>query len=165
MDEAHESLLGSRSAEDAVLAVARVLRLCHLHMVDALNAALQYSNISINQYLVLRSLRARPSLQASPSELARENGETASNTTRICDTLVMNHWARRVRSAGDRRRVDVSLTDAGVWVTEEVAARVGASGLCSASTLGAQDYDEISNVLLRLEAALFSARQEPDPAA
>jgi len=46
--------------------------------------------------------------------------------TRICDELVDRGWMRRVPNAEDRRRVDLSLTDAGMALLKSVAPQMRA---------------------------------------
>ncbi|MDY0749064.1 MarR family transcriptional regulator [Paucibacter sp. R3-3] len=150
----HEHGAGSQASVDAILAVARGLRVCQIQMVAVLNAVLRHSDITIMQFLVLSSLKDRPLCQATPSELARENGETASNMTRICNTLVAKDWAKRVRSSADRREVNVSLTDAGIHAVEELAVRACSRGLCLPTTIDIKEVAEISQALVRLEVVL-----------
>ena len=66
-------------------------------------------------------LYSRPENLANPSELSDATGETRGNMTRICDELVDKGLVRRVPNAEDRRRVDLSLTDAGMALLNAVA--------------------------------------------
>ncbi len=138
------------------LALALVLRSCHLQLMDALRLVLQDHDVTNTQYFLLCCFLGRPERSATPSDLANEMGETRSNTTRICDTFVQRGWLRRVQSKDDRRRVDMSLTQAGIHFTEALVAKVRNHKGSAEVLLTALDYAETFRVLMRLATALGS---------
>jgi MarR family transcriptional repressor of emrRAB len=146
------------SPSTASLAIALVLRACHLHLMDALRLALHNSDVTTSQYFLLCCLLGRPERRASPSELAHETGETRSNTTRLCEAFVQRGWLQRAYSAGDRRRVDMSLTHAGAKVAEGLIAKVREHEGSAEALLSAAEYAETLRVLTRLATALAGAQ-------
>lgn len=144
----------SDSSTAAGLAVALILRSCHLQLMDTLRLALQHADVTNSQYFLLCCFLARPERRASPSELADETGETRSNTTRICETFVQRGWLQRAHNAEDRRRVDMTLTQAGIQFTEGLIARVKAHKGSAEILLSAKEYTETLRVLIRLSTAL-----------
>jgi MarR family transcriptional repressor of emrRAB len=138
----------------AGLAIALVLRSCHLQLMDALRLALHNSDVTNSQYFLLCCFLGRPERRGSPSELAHETGETRSNTTRLCETFVQRGWLQRAHSADDRRRVDMSLTQAGAKFTEGLIAKVTEHKSSAEVLLSAAEYAETLRVLTRLAAAL-----------
>jgi DNA-binding MarR family transcriptional regulator len=138
----------------AGLAVALILRSCHLQLMDTLRLALQHSDVTNSQYFLLCCFLGRPERRASPSELADETGETRSNTTRICETFVQRGWLQRAHNVDDRRRVDMTLTQAGIQFTEGLIARVKACKGSAEVVLSAREYAETLRVLVRLSTAL-----------
>jgi MarR family transcriptional repressor of emrRAB len=72
----------------------------------------------------MMALYSRPENLANPSELSDATGETRGNMTRICDELVDKGWMRRVPNGEDRRRIDLSLTDTGMALLDEIAPRL-----------------------------------------
>ena len=143
----------------AGLAVALVLRSCHLQLMDALRIALRDSDVTNSQYFLLCCFHRRHQHRASPSELADETGETRSNTTRICEAFFQRGWLQRIRSIDDRRRVDMSLTPAGILFTESLIAKVKEHKGSAEGLLSAADYAETARVLMRLADALSNSRQ------
>ncbi len=97
-----------------------LIRLNHGLLMDWLNRHLAAYGISNVSYFTMVMLHSTPHNLANPSELCRATGETRGNMTRICDELVDKGLMQRVPNEEDRRRVDLSLTDAGVAVLHEV---------------------------------------------
>jgi MarR family transcriptional repressor of emrRAB len=144
----------------ACLAIALVLRSCHLRLMDALRLALQSSDVTNSQYFLLCCFLSRPGCRANPSELADETGETRSNTTRICEAFFQRGWLQRIHNADDRRRVDMSLTQAGVSFTEALIAKVKEHTKPAEALLSTADYAETTRVLQRLAVALGSSQRD-----
>jgi DNA-binding MarR family transcriptional regulator len=135
-------------------AIALVLRACHLQLMDALRLALRDSEVTNSQYFLLCCFHRRDQHRASPSELADETGETRSNTTRICEGFFQRGWLERIHSVDDRRRVDMSLTQAGALFIEGLMARVRDHEGSAEVLLSAAEYAETARVLARLAAVL-----------
>ena len=137
-----------------------VLRSCHLQLMDALRLALHDSDVTNSQYFLLCCFLDRPGCRASPSELADETGETRSNTTRICEIFFQRGWLQRIHSVDDRRRVDMSLTQAGVSFTEALIAKVQEHTRSAETLLSTAEYADTTRMLTRLAAALGSSQRD-----
>ena len=61
---------------------------------------------------------------ATAAELARDLGHDKGAMTRLIDQLEERGWVRRDRAAGDRRRIDLALTDEGIEVALRCKRRV-----------------------------------------
>jgi MarR family transcriptional repressor of emrRAB len=83
-------------------------------LVHLMDKTLEPHGIGSAEYIVLMALRSKADNLANPSDLCLGIGETRSNMTRITDELVAKNLIRRVTNPNDRRRVDLSLTDAGI---------------------------------------------------
>jgi MarR family transcriptional repressor of emrRAB len=87
---------------------------------DLLNRTVEPHGISAVAYMTMMTLQSMPGHLANPSELCVATKETRSNMTRITDELVDKGLIRRVPNEEDRRRVDLSLTEAGMQLLRTV---------------------------------------------
>ena len=106
------------------IAIYILMRSCNVMMAERLGRALEPHGLTGLGYITMMALCGRPENLANPSELSDATGETRGNMTRICDELVDKGWMRRVPNADDRRRIDLSLTDAGMALLQQVAPRL-----------------------------------------
>jgi MarR family transcriptional repressor of emrRAB len=103
------------------IAIYIQMRACNVMMQERLGRLLEPHGITPMAYISMMVLYSRPENLANPSELSDATGETRGNMTRICDELVEKGLVRRVPNAEDRRRVDLSLTDAGMTLLNTIA--------------------------------------------
>lgn len=101
-----------------------LIRLNHGLVMDWLNRHLAPYDISNVCYFAMVMLHSTPHNSANPSDLCRATGETRGNMTRICDELVEKGLIQRITNPEDRRRVDLSLTDAGIALLREVVPKL-----------------------------------------
>lgn len=80
---------------------------------DLLNKVLEPFGISSVGYIAMMTLQGTQENLANPSDICMATGETRSNMTRIVDELVQKGLIKRITNEEDRRRVDLSLTEAG----------------------------------------------------
>ena len=103
------------------IAIYILVRSCNVMMSERLGNLLAPHDLTGLGYITMMALYSRAENLANPSELSEATGETRGNMTRICDELVDKGWMRRVPNADDRRRVDLSLTDSGMALLNELA--------------------------------------------
>ena len=103
------------------VAIYILMRTCNVMMHERLGGLLEPHDLTPLGYMTMMVLYSRAENLANPSELSDATGETRGNMTRICDDLVDKGWMRRVPNAEDRRRVDLSLTDAGMTLLNSLA--------------------------------------------
>jgi MarR family transcriptional regulator, negative regulator of the multidrug operon emrRAB len=118
-ERAHNRAAGGGGLGDIALYI--LMRSCNVLMNERLSGQLAPHGLTALGYITMMSLYSRPQNFANPSELSEATGETRGNMTRICDELVDKGWMRRVPNAEDRRRVDLSLTDAGMALLGKLA--------------------------------------------
>jgi MarR family transcriptional repressor of emrRAB len=118
-ERAHKRATGGGGLGD--IAIYIQMRACNVMMQERLGRLLEPHAISSLGYITMMVLYSRPENLANPSELSDATGETRGNMTRICDELVDKGLVRRVPNAEDRRRVDLSLTDAGMTLLNTIA--------------------------------------------
>ena len=110
-ERAHQRATGGGGLGDVAIYI--LMRTCNIMMNERASRLLEPHGLTAVGYVTLMSLFSRPENLANPSELSDITGETRGNMTRICDDLVDKGLVRRVPNAEDRRRVDLSLTEAG----------------------------------------------------
>jgi MarR family transcriptional repressor of emrRAB len=123
-ERAHQRATGGGLGD---IAVYILMRTCNIMMSERASRLLEPHGLTAMAYITMMSLYSRPENLANPSELSEVTGETRGNMTRICDDLVDKGWMRRVPNAEDRRRVDLSLTDAGMALLNSVAPQMRAN--------------------------------------
>ncbi len=118
-ERAHNRASGGGGLGD--IAIYILMRSCNDMMSERLGGLVAPYELTALGYITMMALYSRPENLANPSELSEATGETRGNMTRICDELVDKGWMRRVPNAEDRRRVDLSLTEAGMALLNELA--------------------------------------------
>ena len=118
-ERAHKRATGGTGLGDVAIYI--LMRTCNIMMSERANRLLEPHGLTAMGYITMMSLYSRPENLANPSELSEVTGETRGNMTRICDELVDKGLMRRVPNAEDRRRVDLSLTDAGMGLLNTLA--------------------------------------------
>ena len=118
-ERAHGRASGGGGMGD--VAVYILMRSCNVMMAERLGHLLEPHDLTGLGYITMMALYSRTENLANPSELSDATGETRGNMTRICDELVHKGWMRRVPNPEDRRRVDLSLTDTGMALLQEIA--------------------------------------------
>ena len=79
----------------------------------------QYA-LSIQQFKVLRSLRALKGEPANLQTLQTEMVSKNSNTTRLVEKLRLKGLITRFQSEENRRKVEIRITDAGLHLLAEI---------------------------------------------
>lgn len=122
-ERAHRRAAGGGGGMGDV-AIYILVRSCNVMMAERLGHLLEPHQLTGLGYITMMALYSRPENLANPSELSDATGETRGNMTRICDELVDKGWMRRVPNPDDRRRIDLSLTDAGMALLDRIAPRL-----------------------------------------
>jgi MarR family transcriptional repressor of emrRAB len=141
VSEAHQRLAGEALGDIGInILIKHSARL----ITDLLNRELKEYGLSYSSYVALMNLASATDNQVNPSVLCQRTGETRANMTRICDELVDLGLIRRIANSEDRRRVDLSLSDAGLDLLKIVVPR-----LRSHSTRFFSNFDESEKAVLK----------------
>lgn len=97
------------SIEDVLTALRRVIRATDLHSKHLEKTA----GLTAPQLLLLQILQSRASNKMTSGALADEMSLSQATVTTILDRLEARELIRRERSSTDKRKVHVTLTDAG----------------------------------------------------
>lgn len=145
-------ILGTDASAHAIFGrvSALALRWAVLH-----REALHRFRINYAELAVLATLRtSEPGHRRSPTELRGLIGQSSAGMTRILDKLEADGHLRREDIAGDRRRVDIVLTQSGAALAERAAAALFAVESDVLAPLGAEQRAAIGRGLDILLAAL-----------
>lgn len=121
----------------------------------ALKRAFSSDEVTPSQGLALSLIRDGCRIA---KDVAARLGYGTGATTRILDDLEGNGWIRRDRSNPDRRKRDLSLTDAGKSLADLFSTRRAALWNEWLSTWDAGEVDALVRLLRRLDATFTEAR-------
>jgi MarR family transcriptional repressor of emrRAB len=121
---------------------------------DLLNKVLEPYGINSVAYIAMMTLRSTPDNLANPSDICVATGETRSNMTRITDELVAKGLIKRIANIDDRRRVDLSLTDAGIELLKVVVPLIRNGNATIFNVFPAEEKSTFETDLLKLKQAL-----------
>lgn len=102
--------------EPAVL--VRLIKHLHKRVHDDANGVLKPLGINDPEYNVLMMLYGTDGYTLNPSQLAEATGEKSANITRLTSELCDKQLLQRTADATDRRKVALTLTEAGVAMIE-----------------------------------------------
>ena len=115
--------------------------------------------LSPAQALCLRALVSRP---LTPGALAREMASTQATVTGIVDRLESRGLVTRTRDAVDRRRVNVTLTDAGRELAGATPLPLETRLLARLAALPPEERAALDGALLRLVEMLETPPPAPE---
>lgn len=119
-----------------------------------LDKALEPYGINSVAYIAMMTLYSTPENLANPSEICDATGETRSNMTRITDELVKKGLLKRITNEEDRRRVDLSLSDAGIELLRTVVPLIRERNASVFSVFNPQEKAVVETDMLKLKNAL-----------
>lgn len=151
-------LSGMADAPKGAILVSRlVFRVGHL-LEAHIDAALVPSGLRMRQYLALALLSGAPSESLTPSELGITLDATRTQVTRLLDGLEAQGLVLRRHSALDRRSLDLSVTDAGQALLEQVRPVVHGAYVQAWAVLDAQGLGRLGDMLREVNHHLMELR-------
>lgn len=98
--------------------LVRLVKRIHKEIHDQANTVLKPFGINHPEYNILMMLYGAPDNALNPTVLADAAGEKLANVTRLTNRLADMGYIERAGSESDRRKVEVTLTAAGVSLIE-----------------------------------------------
>lgn len=92
-------------------------------MEDSANRFLAEYGLNNTHYIALTMIYSSEGNMLNPCKLSESLLSSRANITRLTDELVENGWVERRGSREDRRRIELSLTPAGVMLIEKILPR------------------------------------------
>jgi DNA-binding MarR family transcriptional regulator len=95
------------------------------HLIDEkVASALKPFELSVQQFNVLRILRGQKGKPANLSTIQERMVSKMSNTTRLVDKLIAKDLAKRIICESNRRKVEISITENGLRLLNQVDPKV-----------------------------------------
>ncbi|MES2747298.1 MAG: MarR family transcriptional regulator, partial [Bacteroidota bacterium] len=93
-------------------------------VTDKFNELLKPHDLSGEQYNVLRILRGQKGTPANMCAIQERMIAKSSNTTRLIDKLLLKDLVTRKVCPGNRRKIEVAITQKGLLLLEELDPKV-----------------------------------------
>ncbi len=135
-------------------AVVRTAKLIARRIHDRANATLSEHGLTHPEYNLLMMLYGSDDYRSTPSLLAQAAAEKSANITRLTDQLCRKGLIARSPSLSDRRKIEISLTPAGVGLLEESLPSTCSDLQELASHISVQDLQQLVQLQQRFLAAL-----------
>lgn len=131
--------------EPAVL--VRLVKHVYKRVHDDANATLKPWGINHPEYNLLMMLYGTEGYTLNPSQLAEAAGEKSANITRLTNELCDKQLIERTADEGDRRKVTLTLTRAGVAMIESFLPDICALLERQTAGLQARDMAQLEKLL------------------
>jgi DNA-binding MarR family transcriptional regulator len=137
--------------DERVEGIVTRVQLLTRHVRQAKGRSLAEVGLQEFEFETLHRLASRGEpWRATPSELAAELVVSPAGITGRIDTLEKSGLVRRTRPPGDRRRVDIELTDLGHTRWLEAMRRCGTAEATIAESLTPAEQDTLNTLLKRM---------------
>tara|TARA_B100001250_G_scaffold310861_1_gene272794 strand:+ start:1128 stop:1559 length:432 start_codon:yes stop_codon:yes gene_type:complete len=91
---------------------------------EFLGNTLKKSEISLQQFNVLRILRGRKGIPANLQTVQKRMIHKMSNTTRLVDKLIEKKLVNRKICEDNRREIEISITEKGLNILDQLDAKI-----------------------------------------
>lgn len=112
--------------------------------------ALKQYDLSVQQFNILRILRGMHPEPATIKLLTERMIDKMSNASRLVEKLKQKGWVERLECSQDRRRVDITITEAGLAILVEASAAIDQVMFEDAETLAEAEAHQLSDLLDKL---------------
>jgi DNA-binding MarR family transcriptional regulator len=116
-------------------------------LFNRINNALKGFDLTEPQYNVLRILRGQNGASMSLFEVQDRMIQKMSNVSRLIDKLLEKGWVVRNECKDNRRKVDISITEAGLNILNEVEPTLRKEFDTIDANLGAEDASTLAALL------------------
>lgn len=116
-------------------------------LAENFNELLKPYDLSPEQFNVLRILRGQKGKPANMCVIQERMLARTSNTTRLVDKLLLKGLVTREVCSQNRRKMDISITDKGLKLLNELDPKVEENELKYCNNLNAEELEQL-NILL-----------------
>ena len=155
VERSHQMVLGDTQALGTIQ-INLLVKYNAWLMQELLNRGLADFGLSAPAYIAMTMINSSTDQTVNPSDLSLCTGETRANMTRICDDLVAQGLLQRVTSTVDRRRIDLSLTSAGLDLLKQVVPKMREKNRKIFSVFSDEERDVLEKSLFKLLNAMES---------
>lgn len=115
-----------------------------------LNKALKPSDVSLQQFNVLRILRGQNGVAASLSDVQERMITKMSNTTRLVDKLIKKGLVEKQINTKNKRKIDISITAEGLSFLNDIDILIENKEVEMVSALSDKEATELIRLLSKL---------------
>ncbi|MFS4482135.1 MarR family winged helix-turn-helix transcriptional regulator [Hyunsoonleella sp. 2307UL5-6] len=115
-----------------------------------LNKALKPSDVSLQQFNVLRILRGQNGVAASLSDVQERMITKMSNTTRLVDKLIKKGLVEKQINKKNKRKIDISITAEGLSFLSDIDILIENKEVEMVSALSDKEATELIRLLSKL---------------
>ncbi len=146
-----ENILKSTSSISE--AKTTVISIFHVNskIKDTLLLQLKPYDLSIEQYNVMRILRGQKGKSINLQDIQERMINNMSNTTRLVDKLLKKKFVKRTICKNNRRKVEISITDLGLNVLNELDPVIESTEQKITKHLNKKELKQLNNLLLKLK--------------
>ena len=116
-------------------------------IADKFNELLKPFDISSEQFNVLRILRGQKGCPANMSLIQERMLAKTSNTTRLVDKLLLKELVTRKVCPGNRRKIEVMITEKGLNLLDELDPKVNAHEKLFTANLSPEELETLNTLL------------------
>jgi len=116
-------------------------------VADAFNEILKTFDLSVEQFNVLRILRGQKGKPANMCVIQERMIAKTSNTTRLVDKLLLKGLVNRVVCEQNRRKMEITITEKGLQLLNELDPKIEAHELLFANNLTKQELENLNELL------------------
>jgi DNA-binding MarR family transcriptional regulator len=142
-----ETRLKSKPIEDPHMRAFLNIMVTGAWLVGRMNALLKPHGLTEPQFNVMRILRGQQGASMNLYEISERMVHPTSNVSRIIDKLLEKGWAQRKASKENRRRVDITITPAGLKLLQAVQPSLEAHFKEFATRISEKDAWQLSDTL------------------
>ena len=142
-----ESILKSKPITDPYSRLVLNVMVTGVWLQKVMNTLFKPHGITEPQYNVLRILRGQQGAAMNLFEISDRMIHPTSNVSRIIDKLIEKGYVTRVASSGNRRKVDISITAAGLNLLADLESVIANRFLDFASKIPAEEAMHLSREL------------------
>lgn len=150
-----ETVLKSKPITDPYMRAFLNIMITGTWLEGRMNALLKPLGLTEPQFNVLRILRGQQGASMNLYEISDRMVHPTSNVSRIIDKLLEKGWVIRKACEENRRRVDISITPAGLKLLQSVQPSIDNHFKEFANRLSEKDAQWLSD-------ALEAIREEPE---
>lgn len=116
-------------------------------MAEKMNSLLKPFGISEQQYNILRILRGQKGASLNLQDISGRMIHKMSNTTRLVEKLRIKGLVVRHVCEENRRKVQISITKAGLNIIDEIAVEMEANNKCTADRITDKEAETLAYLL------------------
>ena len=141
-----EIIKATVAMDDAKKVILNIIYTQHV-IGDKFNEILKPSDLSNEQYNVLRILRGQKGKPANMSIIQERMLAKNSNTTRLIDKLLLKKLVTREVCPANRRKIEVLITQKGLDVLAELEPNINSHEQLFASNLNHEELIQLNTLL------------------